>query len=158
MTMAVEDRARHEPMMTAAAGVSPASAAMPPITAVRQDDLQAAEAEHQAAHGQQALVGQLQADQEQQEDDAELGDAGDVLGVDHRDPVEERQLVHERAEPQRPEDGAGAEIAEHRAQPEAAHQRHDDAGRAEHDQRVAVGVEIDRMSPAIIPRSRTSDH
>ena len=39
-----------------------------------QNDLQAAQAEHQPAHGHQTLEGQLQADQEQQEDDAELGE------------------------------------------------------------------------------------
>ena len=44
-----------------------------------QDDLQAAQPEHQPAHGHEALEGQLQADQEHQEHDAELGEAGDVL-------------------------------------------------------------------------------
>jgi hypothetical protein len=34
MTMAVDDSARHEPMITDAAGVLPASAAMPAITAL----------------------------------------------------------------------------------------------------------------------------
>ena len=66
---------------------------MPAMHGGRQDDLQAAEAEHQAAHRLQAFVGQLQADQEQQEDDAEFGDAGDVLGVDDGDPVQKRQRV-----------------------------------------------------------------
>ena len=44
-----------------------------------EEDLQAAQPEHQAAHGLQPLEGQFQADQEQQEDDAEFGDPGDVL-------------------------------------------------------------------------------
>ena len=45
---------------------------------------------------------------------------------------------------ERSEDGAGSEIAEHRTEAEPAHQRHDDAGGAEHDQRIGIGVEIDR--------------
>ena len=85
-----------------AAGLLPASAAMPAITDVRQDDLQAAQPEHQPAHGEQALVGQLQADQEQQEHDAELGDAGDVLGVDDGDPVEPGHLSLKEPRPSGP--------------------------------------------------------
>ena len=90
MTMAVDDSARQAPMMMAAAGLLPASVAMPAITAAHSTTCSAAEPEHQTAHGDEALVGQLEPDQEQQEHDAELGDARDVLGVDHRDPVERR--------------------------------------------------------------------
>ena len=103
MTMAVDDSARHgaddhrRPRR-----LLPNSAAMPPMTAARQDDLQAAQAEHQPAHGRQALEGQLQADQEQQEHDAELGDAGDVLGVDDGDPVQERHALLNEPRPSGP--------------------------------------------------------
>ena len=44
------------------------------------DDLQRAEAEDEAPQRPQALPGQLQADHEQQEDDAELGEVRDLLG------------------------------------------------------------------------------
>ena len=44
----------------------------------RHDDLQAAQPEHQPAHGEQAAHRQFEADEEQQEDDAEVGDEGDL--------------------------------------------------------------------------------
>ena len=55
------------------------------------DHLQAAEPEDQPPHGQEARQREFKPDQEQQKDDAELGDAGDVLGVADRDPVERRK-------------------------------------------------------------------
>ena len=108
-----------------------------------EQELQAAEPEHQPAHGDEALEGELQADQEQQEHDAQLGEGGHVVLVDHGQPVERRDLLLEGAEPQRPKDGTRTQIAEHRGQPEAAPQRHDDAGRAQHDEGVAVGVDVE---------------
>ena len=144
MTMAVEDKDRHEPMITAAAGGTAGERNDAADHGRREDDLKTAQSEHQAAHGEQSLVGQLQSDQEQQKHDAQIGKVGDVLGVDHRHPAQERHLVLERAQRQRSEDRAGAEITQHRAEAEPAHQRHDDAGGAEHDQRVRIGVEIDR--------------
>ena len=66
-------------MMADAAAPLPNSAATAADDAGREHDLQAAQAEHQPAHGHEALEGQLQSDQEQQEDDAQLGDLGDVL-------------------------------------------------------------------------------
>ena len=46
-----------------------------------QADLRRAEQEHGAAHDPEALWPQFQADQEQQHDDAELGDRRDLLDV-----------------------------------------------------------------------------
>ena len=102
MTMAVEDSARQAPMITDGAPPLPNSAAMPAMTAAHEDDLQAAEAEHQPAHGDEALVGKLQADEEHQEDDAELGEAGDVVGVGDGDPVEDRHISWSEPSPNGP--------------------------------------------------------
>ena len=52
------------------------------------EHLQPAEAEHEAAHGEQALQRQLEPDQEQEEDDAELRHAGDLPLVADGDPAE----------------------------------------------------------------------
>ena len=56
-----------------------------------EQHLQPAQPEHQPPHGQQPVEGQFETDQEQQKDDAELGDALDVLGVTDRDPVQGRE-------------------------------------------------------------------
>ena len=143
MTMAVEDSARHAPMIDGGAGAAAEQRGDAADHGRAQHHLQAAQPEHQTAHGDEALVGQLQADQEQQEDDAELGDPGDVLGVDDRDPVEERERALKGAQAERAEDRAGRQVAQHRVHAPALHQRHDDAGGAEHHQRVGIGIEVD---------------
>ena len=109
-----------------------------------EHDLQAAQSENQAAHRLQPLIGQLHADQEQQEHDAEVGEAGDVLGVDHGEPVQERELADKRTESQRTEDRAGYEIAEDGIEAEPAHQWNDDARSAEQDKGIAVDGNVDR--------------
>jgi len=76
-------------------------------------------------------------------DDAELGDAGHVVGVADREPGQQRKRLDQRAEPERAQQRARGEIAEHRAKPEPAEQRHQDSGRAQHDQRVTIGCHID---------------
>ena len=106
--------------------------------------LQAAQAEHQPPHGQQPMQRQFETDQEQQEDDAELGDAGDVLGVADREPVQRAETSRSASRGRAAQQRAGAEIAEHRRKAEPADDRHHDARRAEHDQRVAIGGNIDR--------------
>ena len=108
-----------------------------------QQHLQAAKAEHQPPHRQEAMQRQFETDQEQQEDDAELGNAVDIPGVADGEPEQRRIFLIESAEPERPEQRAGAEIAEHRTEAEAAHHRHHDARRAEHDQRIAVIADVD---------------
>ncbi len=69
----------------------------------RDDHLQAAEAEDQPPHGQEPRQRQFKPDQEQQKDDAKLGNAGDILGVADRDPVERRKRRDQRAQAQRPQ-------------------------------------------------------
>ena len=121
-----------------------------------EQNLQSAQSEDQPVHRQEAAERQFEADQEQQKDDAEFGNAGDVIGVADGEPIEEGKRADERAEAERPEDGAGHQIAERRAQAEAADDRHQDAGRAEHDQRVAVGGDIDRRVHERFRRLRAS--
>ena len=89
-----------------------------------QQDLRAAEPEYGVAHGPKPLRAQLQADQEQQQDDAELGEVQDLL----------RLVVGER-----PADRVGAEqhaddeVAEHGADAEPARQRPGDGEGGEQD-------------------------
>ena len=79
---------------------------------------------------QQARQLELEPDDEEEEHDAELGDAAHRLGL-----ADERQAG-------RADDDAGGEVAEHGAQAEAPEQRHGDHGRgAEHqDRRQEAGV------------------
>ena len=63
----------------------------------REDDLEPAQPEHQTAHGDEPLERELKADEEHQEHDAELGDAGNARGVGNAHPVEERCGRGERA-------------------------------------------------------------
>ena len=78
------------------------------------EHLQAAEPEHLAAQRHHARPGEFQAQREQQEDHAELGQQ--VRGVGFR----------EDAEGVRPQDQADRDVAEDGRQPEAARQRHDE--------------------------------
>ena len=48
--------------------------------------LQTAQAEHQSAHGDQTAHRKLEANEEEQEDDAEVGDEGDLPFAGHRQP------------------------------------------------------------------------
>src|SRR5262249_57913993 len=79
----------------------------------RYDDLEHAQSEHQATHGEQALEGELKADEEHQEHDAEFGDAGDTLGVRDGDPVEKRGGSLQRTEAVGSKQSPGSEIAQH---------------------------------------------
>ena len=88
------------------------------------DQLHAAKAEHEAAHDPEPLRRQLESDHEQHQDDAELGDVRDLLGV--ADQIQCR----------RPDQGAGGEIAEHRAKARALGQRHRDHRREQQDHGV----------------------
>ncbi len=92
------------------------------------EHLRAAEAEHQPAHHAQPLERQLEADREQQEGHAKLGQH-----------PRRRRLVDQ------PERGgadqhAGREIAEDRADPQAPEQRHDHDGGEQEDQEVVKDV------------------
>ena len=85
----------------------------------RRHHLQAAEAENQPPHGEKTRQRQFETDQEQQKDDAKLGNAGDVFGVAHRDPDQRRKKLDQRAETERAQQRTGAEITEHRARSRA---------------------------------------
>ncbi len=89
------------------------------------EHLRDAEPEDLAAHRPQLARPHLEADEEQEQHHAELGDVQD--GV----------RVAEQAEAERPDQQAGAEVAEHRAEPELAEQRHGDHGRREQHDDVA---------------------
>ena len=80
MTMAVDDRARHTPSDHRRRPAVAEQRGDAGDGGRAQDDLQSAQPEHQPAHGDETLEGELQTDQEHQEDDAQLGDAGDVGG------------------------------------------------------------------------------
>jgi hypothetical protein len=140
--MAVDENARQAPATIATGGYD------------RDDgrgrqDLQPAQSEHEPPHGHQALVRQLEPDQKEEKHDAQIGDDRDVLGIDDCEPVEQRDLLDERTEAQRAEDDAGAQVAEDGTETPATHHRHDDAGRAENDQGVAVGCNVDRRCHAV---------
>jgi hypothetical protein len=84
----------------------------------RQDDLRTAEAEDVLAHLPQACRLQFQADDEEQQHDAELGDGQDLFAAADQ-PAD------------RADDDAGRDIAEHRAEPQPLEERCRDDGAAE---------------------------
>ena len=90
----------------------------------RDGDLKPAEAEHEAAHGDEAFQRQLETDQEQEEDDAELGEGREPFFALDGEPAEGRNLAGERSEPVRSENSAGDKKAEHGADLEPLEQRH----------------------------------
>ena len=110
----------------------------------RHDDLQAAQPEHQPAHGEQAAHRQFEADEEQQEDDAEIGDEGDLPFAGDGEPVDRPRMLGETAEAMRPKCGADDEETEDRADLEAVHDRGHDRRRAEHDQGILEDEDFGR--------------
>ena len=82
-------------------------------------DLQRAEPEDLAAQAPQVRRAHLHSDHEQEHHHAELGH------------VQDRLRIGEPAEPERADQQAGSEIAEYRAEPDAAEQRHHHYRRAE---------------------------
>ena len=96
-----------------------------------------AAAEYARAHRPQAIRIELQADDEQHEDDAELGEVQDGLDVAHQ------------AEPERADQAAGEQVAEHGAESQAARERH------EHHRGRQVDGRIDQ-EPALMPSSGIS--
>ena len=107
-----------------------------------QHHLQAAQAEHQAAHGEQAPQRQFEADEEQQEDDAEIGDEGDLFLAGHGEPIHHRRMLGQPAEAVGTEQRTDHEIAQHRAHLEARQQRRHHRRRRQNDQRVLEGMYI----------------
>jgi hypothetical protein len=79
---------------------------------------------------------------EQEEDDAQLGDGAKPLLLRHRDPAQRRHVTRQRAEPVGAKHGAGDKEAKNGAELEALADGHQDGRRREHDHRVAVDGEI----------------
>ena len=102
------------------------------------DDLQSAQSEDQPLHGLQAFERHFQADEEKQEDDAELAQRGDCLGIGDHQRIEGRndgrQLtqnigIEKDADQQEAQNGIDAQLQE---------QRHDEAGGCENDKEFLV--------------------
>ncbi len=108
-----------------------------PIRMAEASSCAGADAEDQPAHPPEPAERQFQPDREEQQDDAELGERLDRMGVGDRDVVEPGRLLAELAEPERPDQHADQDEADDRADPEAGEGRDDDPGRAEDHERVA---------------------
>ena len=107
------------------------------------DDLCRAEAEHQLLHAGEALVGQLDADEKQEEDDAELAEHGEGGLVRHGDIAEPGQCGNELAEPMGANDGTDAEEAEGGGNAEPPEDGNGDRSRAEDQDNILVRAEVD---------------
>ena len=119
-TMAVEDSASPAPSTVAAAQGAPNQCASRRQHRRRQHHLRGAQPEHRAPHHPEPLRPHLQADEEQQHHDAELGDAGD------------RVDVGDEPQPRRADQRAADQVAEHAAEAEAAREGdHQNGGREE---------------------------
>ena len=102
----------------------------------RQQELHAADAGHEAAQRPQPLDRHLDADQEQQEHDAELGErlgAGAILDGEIAQP---RIIGSQRAEAIGADRDADQQEAQHRADPRAVKQRNDQPGRHQENEHV----------------------
>ena len=111
--------------------------------------MQATQAQHQAAHRLQTFKRELKPNQEQQEDHAKLGNRGDAFRVNHCEPIKQRVFIDEGPKRKRPQQRPGTKIAKHRADTDAAQQGHDHARRAQHDQRIAIGLNIEPLSQSL---------
>ncbi len=117
-------------MTIAAARSAPARRATIPIAALLESHLQRAEAEHQSPHHPQALERELEADREQQEGDAELGER-----------VGERQFL-DQTEGMGSDQNTGDQITEDRAAAKPSKQRHDDHRSQQEHQQVGKGRQV----------------
>ena len=155
-TMGVDERLRPKPATSAAATGRPASRPSPASTSVVMTTCAAPRHEDHPAQREQPAGLQLEADDEEQDDHAELGEVQDALHVGHE------------PEAEGPDEHAAGEVGQHRAQPEAPEQRHGDhrrrqeqrdlgeqaghrLGRREADRlvaAVAVGLVLRRPAPA----------
>jgi hypothetical protein len=82
-----------------------------------------------------------------------LGDAGYVLRIDHGDPIKKWKRTDERAQPQRAKKRPCCKVAEHGVKAPTAHQWNDNASRTKYNERIAVGIDIDRRCHSISLRS-----
>ena len=110
-----------------------------------QGNLSAAQPEHRPAHRPQAARLQFQADDEQQEDDAELREMEDLL------------LVVDQVQRPGSHDHARQHIAQHRAQSGSPGERNDDHGGGEKDrdlfEKSHLCTPSSRSAPAVPPSS-----
>ena len=90
-----------------------------------QRNLPAAQPEHRPAHGPEAPRLEFEADDEQQQNDAELGE------------VKDRLLVVDQVQRPRPHDHPRQHVAQHRAQSGPLGQRDDDHGGGEKDRNLS---------------------
>jgi hypothetical protein len=120
----------------------------------RDQHLERAEAEDQAAHLPQARERQLEPDHEEEEDDAELGQTPDAVEIVDHHIGERLDPVGDEAEAEGADQGADQEIAEHRADPEAVEHRHDDPGGDEEDDHLAQMRDLDMVLQGQLPGAR----
>ena len=137
---AVEDSDSARPANSAACQTSPKAMAMAASTRPVSATCGAAEAEDGGAHGPQPLGAQLQADQEQQQHHAELGKVQDR--VDLVDRIDE-------AQPERTDQHADQQIAQHVADAQQLGQRrrHHGGGQKQGDLREGYIVHRVSVSP-----------
>lgn len=102
------------------------------------DHLQASEAENQATHGPEALPRQLEANHEQQEHHAELGEMRHLRRAFDRQIGQPRQRLMKGAETERAEQHACGQESEDRADLPAPQDRHHDAGGRQEEHHVLV--------------------
>ena len=102
----------------------------------REQALQAAQPEHQAAHGEQAPHRQFEADEEQQEDDAQVGDEGDLLLAGDGEPVDGPRIVGQTAQAMRSQRGADGEETQDGTDFQAVDHRGDDGRGAQDDEGI----------------------
>ena len=128
MAKAVDDSASPKPTMVAAGQSSPASRCASPASSDAGDhDLRQAEPENLAPQAPQPRRLELEADDEQQEDDAELGDVQDFFAAGDQ--------------PRCRADGdAGGEVAEDGAETDALEQRRRDHRAAEQQQNFGIDL------------------
>ena len=137
-TIAVDDIANVSPIAIAGRHDVPITIAAIATTAAVSDDLQAAEPDDRPAQLPQQRGPQLEADDEQHHDDAELGEVHDAV-----------PLAADEAEQPGSDHDAGDEVAEDSAQAEALGDRRED----HRGQEVDEGLREDAIAHAISRRS-----
>ncbi len=94
-------------------------------------------AEHRGTHGHQAPEAQFQPDREQQQDDAQLRERVDRMGIGDGHVIEPAELVGQPAQAGGTDDHADNDEPDDGGNPEAGEGGNHDAGCAEDDQGVA---------------------
>ncbi len=140
---------QREPEHDPAAAARAESPAEPAEQQRGQQHLRAAQPEHRLAHRAEALEAHLKPDGEEEEEDAELGEGLDGVGIGDADRAQPRPALRPAAEQVRAAEHADEDEAEHRRDPEPREGRDDDPRRAEHGQRVRQRrTEVERVRHA----------